>query len=148
MKNVGPPRKLAPWQVTEIDNPNLVVLQIHPSRQQPNGFFVYGGNTLTPGLQEVHGQELWLRRDISRGRKFGSTDRSGEIKATKHGVTFHSIQEVFQKLTYPDHDSAQQVFLSADPMAYAQLEQVGPLRTLETNEVAIQTVQWFLSDKL
>jgi len=147
LQNLGEARRICPWQVTQIDNPDVVELPVRVTGLQPAGYYSYGNQQLNPKYHDLKVEKLLLRRDPLESRKFGATGLSGELLATKHGVIFHSFQSVSARANYPDNGSAQQVYLSADPLAYVELEQVGPLTKLERREYAIQRVQWTLSDK-
>ncbi len=147
LQNLGPPRKLCPWQVTQIDNPELVILPIRSTGYQPHGYYDYGNSSLTQ-LQDLRVDSLWLKRDPSQSRKFGATGVTGELQAVKHSTVIHVVQSNSLSALYPDRNSAQQVYLSSDPNAYVELEQLGPLANLQTHEVTIQKVVWSLSQKL
>lgn len=146
LQNLGDARKMCPWQVTQLDNPEVVILGYRMSDAQQAGYYNYGYK-VDPKHFEHKGDEILLTRDPQQSRKFGACALDGEIRAIKGGVVFHIVQQLAPGAKYPDHNSPQQVYLSADPLAYAELEQVGPLESMETDEVAIQQVQWFLTDR-
>jgi hypothetical protein len=148
LQNLGSARRISPWQVTQLDDPDKVVMAYRMTSAQQSGYYSYQSDRPSSTLLEVHGDELWLKRDPRKSRKFGSDGLKGEIRAVKGATIFHMVQDVLPNGVYPDMDSPQQVYLSADPLAYAELEQVGPLVTMETDEVAIQKVQWFLSNRI
>jgi hypothetical protein len=97
-------------------------------------------------MMDVKSGEIWLTRSKTIQRKFGSTTPEGELRSVKGSTMFHFKQEVSKFATYPDQNSAQEVFLSADPYPYVELEQLGQLQKLDTRQVLIQKVTWSLTN--
>jgi hypothetical protein len=148
VQNLGSARRLSPWQVTQVDDPQMVVLPHRMTGSQQSGYYNYGQTPPDPQFFEIKGDDIRLKRDPQHSRKYGAFGLKGEITAVKGVSIFHMVQDVLANGEYPDQDSPQQVYLSPDPLAYAEMEQVGPLVKLETNEVAIQHVQWFLTSRI
>lgn len=139
-------RKLAVWQVTQINSPSLVTLDTRVTHRQPRGFYLYSDLKLSDYASNENPRELHIRRDPKVSHKYGSTSQSGIIKCFTLGGVFQSIQENRTSVTYPDQDSAQQVYTNPDPWMYAEAEQCSQIQSLESGEVAIQTVKWRLGE--
>lgn len=144
MTNQGPARPMAPWQITQVDDPYSVFLPTLPSPQMPNGWRLLTGTRLDSDAHHIETGGLRL----SLGRvsfKFGAFARSGEITASKGNMVFHDQTKTYDGANYPDGGSALEVYLSAGADKYAELELLGPLTRMENNEAANLDTTWRLT---
>ena len=144
MTNKGARQPLSIWQVTQVNNPDAVTMQIAVTKEQPAGWFGYGNDRLDPNFHSLRSNNLVLKRNPKGARKFGARSLTGVLSATFAATRMFSESTAYARVPYPDRNSAQQVYLSADPDRYAELEHVGPLTRMETNETVMQTVKWRL----
>jgi hypothetical protein len=146
LSNRGETRPISVWEVAQMDDPDRVYLRSAITSYQPLGWTGFGDNHVDPDMMDVKSGEIWLTRSKTIQRKFGSTTPEGELRSVKGSTMFHFKQEVSKFATYPDQNSAQEVFLSADPYPYVELEQLGQLQKLDTRQVLIQKVTWSLTN--
>lgn len=122
------PRRMSPWQVTQIDRPSAVWLPLAPSDQRPRGYSVYG-DADDKGLTEPVGRRLRIRAG-DEGMKYGSASPEGWVAAEAHGVEVRLWARFYEWADYPDGGLAQQVYTSPESIGYVELELAGPLKTL------------------
>jgi hypothetical protein len=109
----------------------------------PSGFNVQVGDKLDPQFHIRKPEALYIKRSTAKAFKFGAKG-SGELSAKVGDTIFTSKSETVRGATYPDGDSAQEVFTSPDPAKYVELEHLSPLIRMEPRQVAIQKVTWRL----
>ncbi len=145
MVNVSPRAvELAVWQIAQVDDPEITFLQAEPNRYMPNGWHGFGRADLDPAYHILEGTNLALRRNPKEARKFGTASRLGELTARKAGNIFLMSSPTILSGKYPDEGSAQQVFLSADPAKYVELELMSPMRKLPPGKAEELVVRWSL----
>ena len=128
-------QRLSVWEVCQVDDPKECILPVWKSKNHPNGWSVYHGDKVD-GLVRELGHELHVTRDLKRGLKYGSGSPTGEITAIvgNYSITMGSPFDI--EKDYPDGGNAQQLYTSANPNRYAELELVGPLTTLAPGKSA------------
>jgi hypothetical protein len=144
MTNRGPRQPLAIWQVTQLNNPDAVTMQVEVTREQPAGWHGYGNDVLDSQFESLRNNTLTLKRNPQHDRKFGARSLAGVLSAAFGATRMYSESKAYARNVYPDRNSAQQVYLAADPDKYVELEHVGPLTRMESNETVLQTVKWRL----
>lgn len=127
----GPP--VSVWAIAQFREPLAVALHV-PSRSRfPDGHFRFD-EAPWPQLQ-LRGDLLWALRDPAAPHKLGSD---------AHGLLWIGERESCLVTAsggagdYPDRGARTELFTSADPKAYVELETLGPLVTLSTGERAEQ----------
>jgi hypothetical protein len=122
------------WQVTQIREPNWVLLRKHKTEKQPQGWHPYD---VKPGAIPLHrdqGDFLLLRRNPVQDGKYGSGHPSGRLDA-RIGQVLFSMDATFEPgAEYPDQGSMQQVYFGKDPLDYVELELASPIRTLRPKQ--------------
>lgn len=146
MDNLGPERQLAPWQVTQIDDPYSIFLPTESTSVNPRGYRLLQNSTLNPSLHQVTAQGVQIKRDPRNGFKIGGLSTSGELTASKGMTVFHMKTKIYRSLMYPDGNCALEVFTSGDPDKYAELELLGPLVKMDPSQGAYLEVDWRLSE--
>lgn len=144
LDNQGPKGNYALWQITQVNNPNAVVLPYEVSSGLPHGWHGYGDETLEPEFQSFSSGKLSLKRDPKRTRKFGSFSKSGEVNAYFGSTLFSTKARVLAGQSYPS-DSPLQAQMMADPTAYAELGHTSPIQPMQNGEVAYLDVEWKVS---
>ncbi len=144
MENRGSRMELAIWQVTQLDNPDMVSLPIEITSAQPKGWYGYGNESLNAKFQTHSGGSLVIKRDPAMGRKFGARSLKGNLSAVFGATKFISESPAYARVPYPDKNSAQQVYASPDPYKYVELEHAGPLTRMDRGEMVLQSVKWRL----
>ncbi len=133
LTNGGPaPRRMSPWQITQIDRPTEVWLPLAPSPQRPRGYAVYGNEDDSGLTRMVDGQ--LLIRSTDKGMKYGSASPEGWVMAKAHGAEIRLWSRFYAWADYPDGGLAQQIYTSPADIGYVELELAGPLKTLAPGE--------------
>lgn len=145
LDNLGSRRQLAPWQITQIDDPQKIWMATDSTGLNPMGYRVLQGK-LDPSFHQVAATGITMQRDPKFPFKVGGLGMSGEITATKGAYTFHMRSKVFKALVYPDLGCALEVFTSPDPDKYVELEQLGPLVRMDTGEGSYLQVDWLITE--
>lgn len=143
LENLGPRREIAPWQATQIDNPDQVVLPTEPSGQNPKGYRMLQGR-FDPTLHTPKGPGLQIQRDPKDPVKIGAFSNSGQLAASKGGTVFYAKTKVYRALSYFD-GSPLAIFTSPDPDKYAQFDLVGAAVRMDTGENVFLDVDWSLT---
>lgn len=143
LENRGTAKFLSVWQVTQVNDPSEVVIPIASTGKMPSGFNVQIGEKLDPQFHVRKPDSLLLKRSPHKAFKFGAKG-TGELTAKIGNTLFFSRSETVRRASYPDGDSAQEVFTSPDPAKYVELEHLSPLTKMEPRQVAIQKVTWRL----
>jgi hypothetical protein len=141
--NKGERQAMAIWQVTQVNDPDRVTMPVEITAAQGKGWYGFGRESLDERFHTMASSTLQLRRDPATSRKFGARSLKGVLTAAIGATRFVTESRAY-KVDYPDQNSAQQVYLSADPYKYVELEHLGPLTRMETGEVVLQTVKWHL----
>ena len=144
-KLAGESAELSIWQIAQVDNPAWTSLPYQTWPFMPGGYAGYDRQDFSKNTS-VRGDRVEFRRSPTVAIKFGSAGRSGLIQASVHGVTFNMQADYREGERYPDDGKAQQLYLSADPLAYAELELVSPLRTYARGDESSFTVRWQISN--
>ena len=141
IENLGATRQISSWQVTQVKEPTQVELPITFGGTMPSGFITQQNSKFDPKYHTVLPGKLVIKRDPKAAHKFGARS-TGSIFATINGLTFETYSKVEKRATYPDADSAQEVFTNAGNDAYVELELLSPLVNLEPRQVILQQVRW------
>jgi len=144
-KLAGEPTELSIWQIAQVDNPEWASLPRQVRPEMPLGYAPYdrqefGTNTT------IENDRVIFRRDPSKSIKFGSAGKTGRLQAKVGESVFNMQADYRERERYPDEGKAQQIYLSADPLAYAELELVSPLRTYARGDESSFTVRWQISN--
>jgi len=144
MDNTGSPRSLAPWQITQLDNPYSIFLPTQTTSQMPDGWRLLTGSKIDPKYHKLSAGGLTLSL-ANTSYKFGAFSPLGEITASKGNAIFHMKTKTYQRANYADKGSALQVYTGAGNDKYAELEVLAPLTKMQNGEGAILDVTWSLT---
>ena len=138
-------QELALWQITQVDNPDIVTVPIEVTKEMPNGWEPYDNQSIDGKFATVKNGVLEVHRNTRGGFKLGSASRKGILTAKFGKTTFStSVKKLPGK--YVDGGKFLEVYASGDPLKYVELELTGPLKTLKPGEHATQTVTWKLEN--
>ncbi len=119
----GSPFKIGIWQVLQMNDPDWIRLGSGVRKLLGDDRLLSQGKT-----------GALVRRDSILSGKFGANDPKGAILAKKGNWYMELSMTVEPGAEYPDGGSSQEVFVSSDPLKYAELELLSPLRTLRAGE--------------
>ena len=138
--------RFAAWDVCQVNDPTRCFLPTWKSKRRPKGWKIFGSDPIL-GFAKEHANLLLITRDPKRGHKYGSGSAKGAISAEvgKYRITIASDYD--PRSEYPDDGCAQQVYTSADPTKYAELELTGPLTTLRPGQATSLAVTMTLKQK-
>ena len=144
-KLAGEPLELSIWQIAQVDNPEWASLPYQVRTDMLKGYAPYDRQDFSANTT-VANDRVIFRRHPARSLKFGSAGNTGRLQA-KVGESIFNMQADYREgERYPDEGRAQQLYLSADPLAYAELELVSPLRTYARGDESSFTVRWQISN--
>jgi hypothetical protein len=144
MDNKGAAHAYAPWQITQINNPKQVYLPFEPTKTLPKGWWAFG-STIDPHYHTVGKNGLTLKLADKISYKFGAFSRTGEIQGTVGSWILHDSQTVSTTATYCDTGSPLEVYLNAGTDRYAEMELLGPLKTMKTGDFVFLDVKWWIT---
>jgi hypothetical protein len=129
-KVAGPPTDVAVWVITQLKDPVLVCVPIAKSTAL-NATFVPLSDGLPAGLHRAPGM-LSFTRDSGQNRKIGV--RAGSLVWVGATSLLRIDSSLVQGGRYPDDGCSAEIYTSADPLAYVELEFLGPLSHLSAGE--------------
>lgn len=146
LRNEGKvPRRMAVWQVTQVDDPAWTMLRPNPAGRNTRGWHDYDAiANKTPDVHTTAGDYLVIRRAPTVFRKYGSDHPSGTIWGRMAGGILEMSAAFDPKAEYPDQNSMQQIYVNGDPLKYAELELAGPLTDLAPGKSTRFDVRWRL----
>jgi len=144
----GIPLDLSIWQVTQVANPDDMILQRRVTPERLDGFGRYSEKSREFESRVSQEGFVAFRRHPKVSMKFGSSGISGLV-ASRHRDTYFRMQTPYQEgATYPDGGLAQQIYLSNNPLAYGELELCSPIQTYRPGDQSSMTVTWSLGNKI
>ena len=135
------------WEVAQMDNPTEARLLIHKKGHFPQGYYTFKDQDPAGAAADVTPTLVRLRRDPNKSCKIGGDAPQGYLEAVVHDVTFRISARVEAGQKYPDDGCAQEIWTNPDPLAYVELEMLGPIHTLEPGKSAVFTTRWSLTGK-
>jgi len=144
-KLAGEPTELSIWQIAQLDNPTWASLPYQVRPNMPNGYAGYDQQDFSANTTVV-GNRVQFRRHPSINIKFGSAGSTGLLQANVRGTTFNMQADYREGERYPDDGKAQQIYLNANPLAYAELELTRPLRLYSRGDESSFTARWQISN--
>ena len=126
-KRAGPSSDIAVWAITQLNDP----VEIHvllPESSDPRAGYICLSDETPPDLRR-EGTRLTLTRDPKAKHKIGA--RSGSLVWVGRQEVLRIDSSLVPAGKYPDKGSSAEVYTSSDPLAYVELEMLGPLVTLE-----------------
>lgn len=146
------------WQITQmatgvpsrstIHNPTskiVILAPLQPRSHFPVGYHIFPNSELYPGEAQVNGHELRLVPDPRASFKIGTDSRAGRVEARTGGLLFRCWQTTRRGASYPDGGCPQEVYANAAPLAYVELELLGPMHKIGPGGQAELTTHWSLA---
>jgi hypothetical protein len=130
-KVVGKTNQMSVWVVTQVKNAERIFVPVPIPSIFPKGYTALGtvprGTVVTNGL-------VSLARDLSTGCKIGN-DAGALLWVGTNSVLLIEAPRVpgVPKSGYPDSGCSAEVYTNQDPTPYIELELLGPLAKLGTN---------------
>ena len=133
------------WEVAQIDDPAEIRLPRSETGSFASGYYLFPKYSLLPGMLDVLGHVVILRRNAKQAAKIGSDAPDGWISGIVAGQEFKlSAAHRFGK-SYADDGCPQEIFVNGDPLKYAEMEMLGPLQELRPTGSASFVTHWSLS---
>jgi hypothetical protein len=146
LANVGAkPANWAIWEVAQIDDPTEVRLPRSRSGRFAPGYHLFKTYSLLPGMVTVSGDAVSLRRNAKQAAKIGSDAPAGWIAGVVAGQEFRITAAREPGKAYADEGCNQEIFVSADPTKYAEMEMLGALHELRPGGSTAFVTHWSLS---
>jgi Domain of unknown function (DUF4380) len=126
----GEPRNVAVWVITQLKDPDMVLVPVPKDSQNAEGFQKQSKEL--PAHFRVQNNTISLKRDPSKSTKIG-TDASMLIwVGAKHALRIEARR--VPNAVYPDQGSSAEVYTNVDPLRYVELEMLGPLREMKIGD--------------
>jgi hypothetical protein len=134
----GDPRKVGVWIITQLTEPEDVSIPtpgkwMKQSEDLPLGF---------KAPQE--GGAIHLRRDAAKSTKIGT--QADYIHWNNKHWTLDIRSARLAGEEYPDKGSSAEVYTNPNPLAYVELEMLGPVKTLKVGDSISQTNTYTLAN--
>jgi hypothetical protein len=129
-KIAGPPVDVAVWVITQLKDPVLVSVPLAAWSGHDAGY-VPQSEGLPAGLHVADGF-LSLKRDSRQNCKIGM--RSATIVWAGATELLRIDSSLVPDGRYPDNGCSAEIYTNADPLAYVELELLGPLARLSAGE--------------
>lgn len=126
----GEPRKVAVWVITQLKDPDLIMLPVPSGSQYPDGY-----NKQSKELPEQFSAKkgmITLKRDPKKSTKIGND--AGSITWMNDRYVLRIDSPRVRNAEYPDNGSSAEVYTNVDPLKYVELEMLGPLKEMKTGD--------------
>jgi hypothetical protein len=135
----GAPVRVSVWVITQLDEPERVF--VPRDSRNPDG---YNPLTEAPPRDLKAGERvLSLTRDAARGTKIGTDGDALFWMDSKYGLAVLTDRHD-KEAEYPDQGSSVEVWTNPDPLAYIELETLGPLFEMKVGDTLEQTNSYLL----
>ena len=139
----GEPRKVSIWVITQLPEPVMVYVPLPTNSINANGY-VLQSKTAPPSLKR-EANLLSLTRDKTTAYKIGTDASTMLWMGEKFAVRIDSPRQ--PNAEHPDSGSSAEVYTNADPLAYVELETLGPLREMKKGDRIERTNRYTLSHR-
>lgn len=126
----GEPAVIGIWVITQLKEPEGVFALVPKKSVFPEGFVLLGQHP-PPDLKIADGL-LSLTRNPKAAHKIGLDADSLLWIGGKHALRIDSPR--VKKGDYPDKGSSTEIYTSADPLPYVELETLGPLKVMKPRD--------------
>jgi hypothetical protein len=140
-KAAGEPRQVAIWVITQLPEPAAVYVPLPLQSINANGY-VLQSKTVPPSLKR-EGQLLSLVRDKKAAFKIGTDASTMLWLGERFALRIDSRREPNKE--HPDSGSSAEVYTNPDPLAYVELETLGPLHEMRKGDRIERTNTYTLS---
>jgi hypothetical protein len=136
----GPPKEIGVWVITQLKHP-VGVYAIQPDFSRYRDGYNRQSDELPAGLQVGKGL-LSLTRDPKTAHKIG-TDASTLVWVGMQEVLRIDSARLFRG-RYPDQESSAEIYTNPNPLAYVELEMLGPLQRMIVGDTISRTSTYTL----
>lgn len=136
------------WQITQVNDPEKVLIPASSNTNFPNGFLAFGETPLPVGMATNLEKSVEFKRDSKNSGKIGSDSLIGWIEAVFKGNNkpFRFKLSAKHELSkeYPDDGRWLQIYGNADPAKYVEMEILSPLAKIAPGKTYAFVTQWEL----
>jgi hypothetical protein len=136
----GDPIRVGVWVITQVSEPERAFIVLPAKSQFPNGYTKLMDGT--PADLKVEGRFLSLTRDQQNSTKIGSD--GGTLLWMNQQYALRIDSPRVEGGDYPDQGSSVEIYTNKDPLAYIELETLGPLSTMKTGDRMERTNTYIL----
>ncbi len=133
---------IAVWQVTQVNDPDRILVPLEPSQKFPQGFVAFPNSPAGASVHEIEGKNLIFKRNPLGSFKYGTANRSGWLAIDKGGFRFMTRMHCDPSAQFVDNGKAIQWYTNGDPLKYVELELTSPIQLLKKGQSAELDVTW------
>lgn len=126
----GEPAVMGIWVITQLKEPVGLFAPVPKKPVFPNGYTLLSAEP--PPDLKVHDGLVSLTRNPKAAHKIGLDGDSLLWVGEKHTLRIDSPRVA--KAQYPDQGSSTEIYVSADPLPYIELETLGPLHRMKPKD--------------
>jgi len=123
----GQPMEVGVWVISQLKSPVAVYVPVPQFTRFHDGYNLQTGE-LPPDFRR-EGDWIVITRDPKASHKIG-TDANRLIWMDHHQVLCIDSPRVLIDSKYPDQESSAEIYTNPDPLAYVELEMLGPLQKM------------------
>ncbi len=123
----GRPVQVGVWVISQLKSPVAVYVPVPQFTRYREGFNVQS-EQLPPDLRR-EGEWISLTRDPKTPHKIGTDANTLIWMDHRQVLRIDSTRALFD-VKYPDQESSAEIYTNPDPLAYVELEMLGPLRKM------------------
>jgi hypothetical protein len=136
-KVAGKTNQIGVWVITQLKDPERVFIPVPPSTAFTRGYTALGA--VPKGLVVTNGF-VSLNRDTAAGTKVGNDAGALLWVGTNTVILIESARTPgLPTSAYPDNGCSAEVYTNPNPTPYVELELLGPLNRMGTNDTAEAT---------
>ncbi len=125
-KTAGQPMEVGVWTITQVWDP-VAVYAVLPDPPRSGAGYVRMSEALPANLKMANGL-IALTRDPHKNRKIGV--RAATLVWIGRSELLRIDSALVPGARYPDQESSAEIYTNADPLAYVELEILGPVEKL------------------
>ena len=129
-KKEGPPVRVSVWTITQLKDPELIVMPLPQKTIFPLGYNKQSAEL--PLDLKVTNNIVTCRRSPRVSTKIGSD--ASQLISVHPDVIFETFAAREPNSDFPDQNSSAEIYTNADPLQYIELELLGPLHTLKPGD--------------
>jgi hypothetical protein len=126
----GEPRKVAVWVITQLKDPDMILVPVPSNTRYPEGFNKQSKEL--PEYFKVRKEAISLKRDPNTSTKIGTDGTMLIWIGEKHALRIEAPR--VPNAEYPDNGSSAEVYTNIDPLKYVELEMLGPLKEMKLGD--------------
>jgi hypothetical protein len=136
----GEPRKVAVWVITQLKDPEMILVPVPNDTKYAEGFNKQSKEL--PEYFKARKETISLKRDPNKSTKIGTDGTKLIWIGEKHALRLEASR--VPNAEYPDNGSSAEIYTNADPLKYIELEMLGPLKEMKIGDKLEQTILYTL----